>query len=402
MATTSVKQSEIKQSEIKQTKIKSVKSPSTEMVSAEDKALGQMYQKKTDKQHVLDNPDTYTGSMEMTEYDTYIFDEETKAIIAKQITIIPGLYKLFDEGVVNCRDHCVRMAQIIASGLAAAGPSATVPVSCIDISISADGTITMLNDGNGIDVAKHPEEDTWIPEMIFAHLRTSTNYDKEQKKTTGGKNGFGVKLVFIWSSWGQIETIDHTRGLKYTQEFEDNLNVIKPPVIEKSPKSKKPYTKITFKPDYKRLKMTGGLTPDMINLFKRRVYDIAAVTDKTIKVKYNGELIPVKHFQQYVDLYIGDKTETTRIYEEANERWEYVVCLAPKEEFTQVSFVNGIYTGKGGKHVDYLLNQIIRKLTAFIKQKKKVDVKPNTIKEQLMLFVRCDIENPTFESQTKD
>ena len=37
-----------------------------------------------------------------------------------------------------------------------------------------------------------------------------------------------------------------------------------------------------------------------------------------------------------------------------------------------------------------------------IKQKKKVDVKPNTIKEQLMLFVRCDIENPTFESQTKD
>ena len=413
---TSVKQSEIKQSEIKQTKTvktsaksmkSSAKTSATEMVSDEDKALGQMYQKKTDKQHVLDNPDTYTGSMEMTEYDTYIYDEETKAIIAKQITIIPGLYKLFDEGVVNCRDHCVRMAQIIsnaalAAGASNSGTSTTIPVSFIDISMSADGTITMLNDGNGIDVAKHPEEDIWIPEMIFAHLRTSTNYDKEQKKTTGGKNGFGVKLVFIWSSWGQIETVDHTRGLKYTQEFEDNLNVIKPPLIEKSPKSKKPYTKITFKPDYKRLKMTGGLTPDMINLFKRRVYDIAAVTDKTIKVKYNGELIPVKHFQQYVDLYIGDKTETTRIYEEANDRWEYVVCLAPKEEFTQVSFVNGIYTGKGGKHVDYLLNQIIRKLTVFIKQKKKVDVKPNTIKEQLMLFVRCDIENPTFESQTKD
>jgi hypothetical protein len=137
---TSVKQSEIKQSEIKQSEskqseikqpktvknsaktAKTAKSANTEMVSEEDKALGQMYQKKTDKQHVLDNPDTYTGSMEMTEYDTYIFDEETKAIIAKQITIIPGLYKLFDEGVVNCRDHCVRMAQIISSaGAALAG-----------------------------------------------------------------------------------------------------------------------------------------------------------------------------------------------------------------------------------------------------------------------------------------
>jgi len=363
----------------------------------ENNQLSQKYQKKTDKQHVLDNPDTYTGSMEMTEYDTYVYDEEKQAFISKQITIIPGLYKLFDEGVVNCRDHCVRMAQAVKSENANA-----IPVSYIDISISDDGTITMTNDGNGIDVAKHPEEDIWIPEMIFGHLRTSTNYDKTQKKITGGKNGFGFKLVLIWSSWGKVETIDHIRGLKYTQEFEDNLNVIKPPVIEKSPKSKKPYTKVTFKPDYKRLELPNGLSSDMINLFKRRVYDIAAVTDKSIKVKYNGEIVPVKQFQQYVDLYIGAKSDTPRIYEEANQRWEYVACLAPKEEFTQVSFVNGIYTGKGGKHVDYILNQIVRKLTAFIKQKKKVDVKPNTIKEQLMLFVRCDIENPTFESQTKD
>ena len=64
--------------------------------------------------------------------------------------------------------------------------------------------------------------------------------------------------------------------------------------------------------------------------------------------------------------------------------------------------MNGIFTGKGGKHVDYLLNQLVRKLTAYIKKKKKVDVKSSTIKEQLMLFVRCDIENPTFDSQTKD
>jgi len=382
---------------IKSTKMCYTKKEKEIQKKNENNQLSQTYQKKTDKQHVLDNPDTYTGSMEMTEYDTYIYDEEKQAFISKQITIIPGLYKLFDEGVVNCRDHCVRMAQAVKSENTNA-----IPVSYIDISISDDGTITMTNDGNGIDIVKHPEEDIWIPEMIFGHLRTSTNYDKTQKKITGGKNGFGFKLVLIWSSWGKVETVDHIRGLKYTQEFEDNLNVIKPPVIEKSPKSKKPYTKVTFKPDYKRLELSNGLSPDMINLFKRRVYDIAAVTDKSIKVKYNGDIVPVKHFQQYVDLYIGTKSDTPRIYEEANQRWEYVACLAPKEEFTQISFVNGIYTGKGGKHVDYILNQIVRKLTAFIKQKKKVDVKPTTIKEQLMLFVRCDIENPIFESQTKD
>jgi DNA topoisomerase-2 len=371
-------------------------SSSGDVQSDVDKDLAQTYQMKSDKQHVLDNPDTYTGSMDLTDYDTFIYDEETKMISAKQITIIPGLYKLFDEGIVNCRDHCVRMAQS-----AAAGKTDILPVTSIQIDITPDGTITMTNDGNGIDVAKHPEEDMWIPEMIFGHLRTSTNYDKEQKKITGGKNGFGFKLVLIWSTWGKVETIDHIRGLKYIQEFTDNLNTIHPPKISKCT-TKKPYTTVSFKPDYKRLGLAEGLTADMLSLFKRRIYDVAAITDKTVKVKYNNELVPIKQFQQYVDLYIGGKADTPRIYEEANERWEYVVCLAPKEEFTQVSFVNGIYTGKGGKHVDYILNQIIRKVSAFIKLKKKVDVKPNTIKEQLWLFVRCDIDNPTFESQTKD
>jgi DNA topoisomerase-2 len=364
--------------------------------SSDDTQLAQKYQKKTDKQHVLDTPDTYTGSMTLTDYETFIVDQS--AIVAKQISIVPGLYKIIDEAIVNARDHVVRMKE--AQAQAAGAQAQDLPVTEIDITIDEkEGIITICNNGNGIDVAKHPEEDIWIPEMIFAQLRTSTNYDKEAKKTTGGKNGFGIKLAFIWSSWAKIETIDHKRGLKYVQEFADNLNVIKPAVVSKS--TKKPYTLISFKPDYKRMGLPG-LTPDMLALIKRRVFDLAAITDKTVKVKFNSELIPIKNFLQYVDLYVGDKAVTSRVHEEANDRWEYVVCLAPKEEFTQVSFVNGIFTGKGGKHVDYILNQFVRKMTAFIKLKKKIDVKPNTIKEQIFLFVRCVVENPAFDSQTKD
>ena len=389
--------------------------------STEEDELAQKYQKKTDKQHVLDAPDTYTGSMTMTDYDTFIMKGDAKGstlsnpasptseptpascavggqdprIVSKHITIVPGLYKIVDEAVVNARDQVVRMKDLIDKG-----QSDVLPVTEIDITLDEkEGIITMYNNGNGIDIAKHPAEDIWIPELIFAHLRTSTNYDKTQKKTTGGKNGFGIKLAFIWSTWARIETVDHIRGLKYVQEFEDNLNVIKPPVVTKC--SKKPYTIVAFKPDYARMGLPG-LTPDMLALLKRRVYDLAAVTDKSVKVKYNSELVPVKTFLQYVDLYVGNKAITDRVHEEANERWEYVVCLAPKEEFTQVSFVNGIFTGKGGKHVEYLLNQIVRKMTAFIKLKKKIDVKPNTIKEQIFLFVRCVIDNPAFDSQTKD
>ena len=94
--------------------------------------------------------------------------------------------------------------------------------------------ISMMNNGNGIDVVKHPEYNVWIPEMIFAHLRTSTNYNKNQKKITGGKNGFGFKLVLIWSTYGKIETVDHIRGLKYIQEFENNLDIIHKPSVTKT------------------------------------------------------------------------------------------------------------------------------------------------------------------------
>ena len=358
--------------------------------------LAQQYQRKTDKQHVLDNPDTYIGSVEKVDSEQWIYDKDSQRIVLKSIEYIPGLYKLFDEGVVNCRDHVIRMIQSTANNKKI--------VTSIDIEIEKDtGKITLTNDGNGIDVAKHPEEDIWIPEMIFGHLRTSTNYDKSAKKIVGGKNGFGFKLVLIWSSWGYIETIDHTRGLKYTQTFHDNLEKIDPPKITKTTSSK-PYTKVSFVPDYQRLGL-AGLTDDMLALMMKRVYDIGAVTDhssKKIKVNYNKELVPVKHFQQYLDLYIGTKDESKRVYESSNDRWEYAVALSPKHEFMQVSFVNGICTNKGGKHIDYILGQILRKLCTYIEKKKKITVNQATIKEQLILFLLCDIENPSFDSQTKD
>ena len=356
--------------------------------------LANKYQQKTDKQHILDNPDTYIGSVEEVDSDLWILNSDENKIIEKNIKYIPGLFKLFDEGIVNCRDHVVRMQQAISTG-----QENCIPVSNIDISISDDGTITMFNDGNGIDVAQHPEHKIWIPEMIFGHLRTSTNYDKTEKKIVGGKNGFGFKLVLIWSTHGTIETVDHIRGLKYCQEFNNNLDEICKPSITKC--KTKPYTKITFKPDYKRLGI-DGLTPDLINLLKKRTYDVAAVTDKNLKVKYNSNLIPIKNFSQYIDMYIGDKSTALRVYEENGDRWEYAVALTPTNEFIQVSFVNGIHTAKGGKHVEYILNQITRKMVEYIEKKKKVKVNPNSIKEQLVLFIRCDIENPAFDSQTKD
>ena len=190
------------------------------------------YQKKTDKQHILDNPDTYIGSTELVDSEEFIFDSTSNCIRKTAIQYNPGLYKLFDEGIVNCRDHVVRMLQAIENN-----EEDINPVSYIDIEFDeVEGIITMTNDGNGIDIAKHPEYNIWIPELIFGHLRTSTNYDKAEKKIVGGKHGFRFKLVLIWSIWGQIETIDLTdfsKGFYMVSMQYDNGAVVQQKLIIK-------------------------------------------------------------------------------------------------------------------------------------------------------------------------
>jgi DNA topoisomerase-2 len=255
----------------------------------------------------------------------------------------------------------------------------------------------MENNGNGIDVFEHPEYKIWIPELMFGHLRTSTNYNQNEEKIVGGKNGFGFKLVLIWSTFGSIETVDSFRQLKYTQTFSDNLETISKPVITTC--NKAPYTRVSFKPDYHRLGMSEGLTDDIISLMEKRIMDIAAMTDAKCVVKYNSKAVPVKTFANYIDLYIG---KSKRVYESCGERWEYAVALSPKDEFQQISFVNGICTMKGGKHVEYILSQIVKKLGTLIEKKKKTVVPASAIKEQLFLFLRCDIVNPSFDSQSKE
>ena len=386
--------------------------------------LSDIYQKKTDIEHILDAPDTYIGSVEKDEiigWNISSGKDEKECFDLKKYNIIPGLYKLYDEGIVNCRDHHIRMAEKIKA--CSKKPNKIddtgnhvnqfVPVTSIDIEVDKEsGKITMTNNGNGIDVAKHPEHKLWIPEMIFGHLRTSTNYKKSEKKIVGGKNGFGFKLVLIYSTWGRIETVDHVRGKRYIQEFGANLSEIHKPKITTTRKAK-PYTKVSWIPDYKRFGVEG-LSDEMFNLFKRRAYDIAAVTDKSVRVKFNGKTLPSNNFEQYIDMHSGafkdeetgePVTKIAKVYEKPDKcqgRWEYAVSLTPTGEFCQVSMVNGVYTSKGGKHVNYILNQIVKKISAYIFKKKKIKVKDNTIKEQLALYLNCIIENPSFDSQTKD
>src|SRR3954447_865775 len=94
-----------------------------------------------------------------------------------------------------------------------------------------EGKISIYNNGKGIPVEIHKEEKVWVPELIFGHLLTSSNYNDNDKKVTGGRNGYGAKLANIFSTEFIIETADSSVGKKYRQIFRNNMSVTEPPKI---------------------------------------------------------------------------------------------------------------------------------------------------------------------------
>lgn len=276
----------------------------------------------------------------------------------------------------------------------------------------AQGTISVYNDGKGIPIEMHATEKIYIPELIFGHLLTSSNYDDDEKKLTGGRNGYGAKLANIYSHEFTVETADKNTSQKYKQTWTDNMTKVGKMKITKSTGSQE-YTRVTFRPDLNRFGM-DGIDDDTVALLKKRVYDMAG-TVKDIKVFLNDERLKIKNFKQYVELYLTSiaaeaaevsggaaQVKPTIVYEQINPRWEVAFAVSDGTP-QQISFANSISTIKGGTHVLFIQEQIAKSLIAGITKKNKgATVKSAQIKNHMRIFVNALIENPTFDSQTKE
>ncbi|KAG4072540.1 hypothetical protein HA402_004629 [Bradysia odoriphaga] len=310
--------------------------------------IEQIYQKKSQLEHILLRPDTYIGSVEETKELMWIFqadpeDPKGGKMVQKEIRFVPGLYKIFDEILVNAADNKQRDKNM----------------SKIKVDINAEtNTISVWNDGQGIPVVMHQTEKMFVPTMIFGHLLTSSNYNDEEQKVTGGRNGYGAKLCNIFSTKFVVETVSRQYKKCFKQTWGDNMSKAAEPRIA------------DFKgEDYK---------------------------------------LPIKGFKDYIDLYIKDFKDDVGnplkvVYENVNDRWE-IAMTSSERGFQQVSFVNSIATYKGGRHVDHVTEAITKQLIETLKKKNKggISIKPFQVKNHLWVFVNCLIVNPTFDSQTKE
>lgn len=337
------------------------------------------YKKKDLHNHILDRPETYIGGTKKINEDLFVYEEN--CIIKKNVNYCPAFIKIFDEILVNAIDHSVR--------------DTTVTYIKVDIE-KETGIISIENNGNGIPIEVHPEYDIYVPELVFGNLLTSSNYDDTKERIVGGMNGLGGTCANIFSEHFTVETCNSK--YKYKQTFKDNMKNKHDPIITKN--KAKPYTKITFLPDYRRLDM-DSLDSESYSLLLKRVYDTTVCTDKRIFVYLNGVKLNQRLIKDYIKLYTETKTEFYSITQ-GQIVWDLGVSLSTCG-FQQVSFVNGVSTNQGGKHVDYITNQLLKKLSEQICTKKKLkEVKTQYIKDTLSIFLRSTIINPKFGSQSKE
>ena len=351
--------------------------------------IEEQYQKVSQYEHILKRPDSYIGSIEFQKEKLWVYNSETEQLEFRDVKYVPGLFKIFDEILVNAADNYQNDKSM----------------KYIKVEIDRkNNRIKVKNGGKGIPIEIHKKYKMYVPQLIFGNLLTSSNYNDDVKKVTGGRNGYGAKLTNIYSKTFIVETADESTGKKYYQKFYDNMLKFNEPIIEDY--SKEDFTCITFEPDLPRFGMTE-LDDDIVALFEKRVFDMAGVTPKTVSVYLNGKKLKVKNFEDYIRMYLEaskeeDEMDPPIVYESPHERWEVGMSLS-ESQFQQVSFVNAISTTKGGKHVDYCVDKIIKVIMEKIAKKdKNLNIKPQHIKQHLWIFVNCLIENPVFSSQTKE
>jgi DNA topoisomerase-2 len=356
------------------------------MSNKSKKTVEDTYKKLSQREHVLERPGMYIGSVKKQMEELWVAKENEDGSLKMEKTMVeysPGFMKIFDEVLTNATDHSFRDSS----------------VTTIKVEYSQEtGEISVWNNGSGIPIQLHKEHNIYVPELIFGHLLSGSNYDDTTTRTGAGTNGLGSKLTNIYSSKFVVETIDSDEKKKFVQEFSNNMTEkTKAKITSNSSKS---YTKITFVPDYQRFDM-NGLEEDTVLLIRKRVLDCIACTNGSVQVYLNGEKLKGKGLVDYTKYFFeGEKViteaHTERIKNKNGEVTEYIweYAIVPYSQYEQVSFV---------KHVDYIMYQIINKLKKMLEEKKKLkELKPNFIKDKLFLFLRATVANPAFNSQTKE
>ena len=379
------------------------------------------YEKLSEIDHILCRPDMYVGSNMAEQREEYVArlvlardsigtysgqGESDEPIVAgevqqsvepkkyhifkKQVTYPTGLLRIFIEILSNAIDNVSRSRK------------ENIKVTKIKVSINKEtGETSIWNDGKVIPIEKN-DDGEYIHTMIFGQLRTSSNYNDEEERVTSGRNGMGGKVCCVFSKSFTVTGGDPEVKKQISQTWTNNMKEVEDPVITPY-KNVNGFTCVTYVPDFEKFGMTG-YTDDIIDLYNKFVIDAAMLTK--VNVYLNDENLCIKTLVDYAKLYSSIPSSELLLVKD--EKVGEAVIMARTDKITIgdkdniISFVNGIQTANGGKHVDAFSEEFFRPIvTKFNAKKDRAQINIKDVKQFFHLFVNATIPNPMFESQNK-
>ncbi|WP_251920105.1 DNA topoisomerase IV subunit B [Lactococcus lactis] len=282
----------------------------------------------------------------------------------------------------------------------------------ISVTINADGSLSVEDEGRGMPVGKHA---MGIPtvEVIFTILHAGGKFGQGGYKTSGGLHGVGSSVVNALSTWLEVEI---TRdGTVYRQRFENGGHPATTlEKIGKAPKSKTG-TKVTFIPD----SSIFSTTEFKYNIISERLNESAFLL-KEVTISLEDKRTDEKeefHYENGVQDFVSylneDKDSLTPVlyFEGKQDGFEVEVALQYNDGYSEniLSFVNNVRTKDGGTHeaglktaITKAMNEYARKVN-LLKEKDK-NLEGSDYREGLtaVLSVLIPEEHLQFEGQTKD
>lgn len=311
---------------------------------------GEKYSELTFAQINLLRP--LVGNFYISDMPLYIL-EENKWIV-RYFKFTEALVKIFDEIITNASD-------------AASNSELTN-----EIRVTNEGsTIVVENNGPGLSVYKK-DSGIYSVEQIFTREYSSSNYGDKDNSTTGGLNGMGAKIASIYSEVFTVETVCTKQSLLYKQTYRNNISIIEQPIITPGYHGK-PFTRVTFKPDFDKLcRISADVYSQnwisanvelLKNIIFRRCSEIAVYTHAKIyfNSKYiNGEFMYFvsQHGSDYVVQDFGNLKVAICFFEPTVVNSHITV-----RGFQHVSIFNGLSFRDVSNYVSILL----KKCETFIK-----------------------------------
>ena len=260
------------------------------------------FQHLSQREHIYKIPDTYVGSADPVERAEWVY---VKGFNLPQLANHPEITTPMAYVAINFPEACEQVFREIISNSAdniTRSHLANVDPGIIDVKMT-NKTVTVRNGGLPIPVEWHPQQQMYVPQMIFGVLLTSSHYDTRFIRVENGRNGYGAKLTNIFSKRFEVNIGDAGHHLRYHQEWKDNMLVRSEPIIAPY-EEKESFVEISYDLDFARFGYKE-YPPEAFGLYARHIADLS-VTSKVI-CHFNGQVFDFRNIHQYKNLYRDPK-----------------------------------------------------------------------------------------------